>query len=206
MKFTVDMAELKQKINFARHGMGSSKTDLSVNLMKFDVGSSNTTVFAANKENFCGTKMKVSNVKGEGTFTVLGNKMERLVAQVQAEQVHFEIDEENLQVQAGFLTVNFELYDGALLQTIQSQNANPKFKSVEHAVPREALDEALACARSCTTTASIRPDVTHCEVRNGRLISSDGRKILIYSHDNFRPQDARSCDLRPSALVAPISR
>jgi len=185
MKFTVDMAELRQKISFARHGMGSSKTDLSVNLMKFDVGATSTYVFAANKENFCGTKMKTSNSEGKGTFTVLGAKMERLVAQVQAEQVHFEIDDENLEVQAGFLTVNFELFDGALLQTIQTQNANPKFISPEHAVPREALDEALTCAKSCTTTASIRPDVTHCEVRKGRLLSSDGRKILIYSHDNF---------------------
>lgn len=188
-KFTIEMSELKKHINFVRNGLGSSKTDLPVMLLRFEVKDSKVVAFAASKEMFCRTEMRM--VKGAliemGVFTILGVKIERLIAQVEAEQVIFSADQENLEVKAGFLTVNFELFDGAVLQTMDQS-------LVEHltesglTIPRSFFEEGLVCGKFCTTINSIRPDVNHVEMRKGRILSSDGRKVLIYQHSGFPEQ------------------
>jgi hypothetical protein len=184
LRFTVDMAELRRKVNFVRNGLGASKTDLPVLLFRIDVTGNKATIFAANKEMFCRTEVKVANDAEDGSFSVLGNKIEKLISQVEAEQVSFQADSENLQLNAGFLTVNFELYDGSVLKTVE-QGLQDHLNLEGLALDRSSLEEGLACAKSCTTTNSIRPDVTHVELRKGRILSSDGRKIMIYSHDGF---------------------
>lgn len=192
LTLAVEMNELRRKVNFVRHGLGASKTDLGVMLIRAVIAGTKMILFAANKENFARTEVKISRPDaeeaGDGTFALMGAKLERLISQVDAEQVQFKADTENLEVQAGFLTVNFELFDGAILRTVEAGLA-------EHltmdglALDREAFEEALSCAKSCSTTTSVRPDVTHAELRKGRLLSSDGRKIMIYSHQSF-PEEA----------------
>jgi len=189
VQFTVEMGELRKKINFVRNGLGSVKSDLSTMLMRFDVLGAKARIFAANKELFCRTEMKTSPAEGsgDGVFAVLGDRLEKLISQVEAEQVEFSADGENLETRAGFLTVNFETYDGAALRTVE-QGTKKHLEMEGLAVERGAMEEALSCAKSCTTTSSIRPDVTHVELRKGRMLSSDGRKIMVYSHDGF-PQE-----------------
>lgn len=183
LSFSVEMVELRKHINFVRAGLGSSKTDLPVLLMRFDVTGNKVAVFVASKEMFCRTEMKVIGER-DGSFAVLGAKVERLISQVEAESVTFRADGENLEVRAGFLTVNFELYDGAVLKTIE-QGLVEHLTAEGTAISRSAFEEALVCGRSCTTMNSIRPDVNHVEMRGGSMLSSDGRKILIYQHDGF---------------------
>lgn len=188
IEFSTEMGQLRKHINFVRNGLGAAKTDLTVQILRFNVTGNKAVIFAANREMFCRTDMKITRHEGDdvedGSFSVLGAKIERLISQVETEQVSFKADNENLEINAGFLTVNFELYDGATLKTIE-QGVQSHLDIEGLGVSRSALEEALTCARSCTTTNSIRPDVTHAELRAGRMLSSDGRKIMIYSHDAF---------------------
>jgi len=194
IKFSVEMTELRKKVNFVRNGLGVSKTDLPVLLMRFEIAGSKATLFTASKEMFCRCEMKITPEEdsSEGSFTVLGSKMEKLISQVEVEMVSFKADAENLETQAGFLTVNFELFDGASLNTVD-QGVQDHLKAEGLTVDRTALEEALACAKTCTVQSSIRPDVTHVELRDGRMLSSDGRKIMIYSHDGFPPEQKLKC-------------
>lgn len=189
LRFTVEMGELRKKVNFVRNGLGTTKADLPTMLMRFDVQDRKAILFAANKEMWCRTEMKIKRDPDTetGSFSVLGDRVEKLISQVEAEQVSFQTDGENLEVQAGFLTVNFETYDGSTLKTIE-QGAEGHLKEEGLAVAKDPFQEGFACARACTTTNSIRPDVTHVELRGGRVLSSDGRKIMIYSFDGF-PED-----------------
>jgi len=52
-------------------------------------------------------------------------------------------------------------------------------------VGKGILEEAVSSGKSCITPKAIRPEVTHAELRNGLFLSSDGRKMLIYSHDGM---------------------
>lgn len=194
-KFSIEMPELRKHVNFVRNGLGASKTDLPVMLFRFYVGKKKITIFAANKEIFCRTEAKITRPEGEDTpisFAVLGNKIEKLIAQVEAEQVNFNVDNENVEISAGFLTVNFELFDGSSLKTIE-KGLEDHLKLEGLTMERSGFEEALACAKSCTTINSIRPDVTHVELRKGRMLSSDGRKIMIYSHDGFPEEMVFKC-------------
>jgi len=194
IKFSVEMTELRKKVNFVRNGLGNSKTDLPVLLMRFEIAGSKATLFTASKEMFCRCEMKITpdEDSADGSFTVLGAKMEKLISQVEVEMVSFKADAENLETQAGFLTVNFELFDGASLNTVD-QGVQDHLTAEGLTVDRAALEEALACAKTCTVQSSIRPDVTHVELRDGRMLSSDGRKIMIYSHDGFPPEQKLKC-------------
>ena len=198
VQFIVEMPELKRKINFVRNGLGSTKADLPTMLLKFDVMGEKVVVFAANREMFCRTEMKVNRPSegaaglDNGVFSLLGEKMEKLIAQVEAEQVTVIFEGESVEVQAGFLTVNFETYDGAPVKAVE-QGTSKHLTESGLAVDRSALEEALSCAKACTTMNSIRPDVTHVEMRDGRMLSSDGRKIMVYSHDGFPSEMKLKC-------------
>lgn len=187
LKFSVDMNVLRKHVNFVRNGMGASKTDIPVMLMRFDVTGNRATIFCSNKEMFCRTQFRIDNdSQADGSFAILGEKVEKLIAQVEAERGTFEVDTENVQVHTGFLTVNFESYDGSVLKSIETSQSDHLDKEGE-AVFKLALEEGLVCARSCTTANSIRPDVTHAEVRGGKVLSSDGRKIMLYEHESIPP-------------------
>lgn len=188
MILTVEMAELRKHVNFVRNGLGSSKSDLPVMLMRFEVTGEKMVIFAANKEMFCRTEMKVIRPAEEegksGTFTTIGTKIEKLVTQVEAEAVTMVTDEENVEIQAGLLTVNFELLDGAVLKTAE-MSVQDHLELEGLTLPKEVLEESMSCAKSCVTTTSIRPDITHMEIRNQRGLSSDGRKVTIYKSALF---------------------
>lgn len=200
--FTIEMGELKSKINFVRNGLGTSKTDLSVQMMRFDVKPTKVSVFTMSNEAYCLCTMKrlPGEDDSEGSFTVHGNKIEKLISQVEAETVSFKADSENLECKAGHLTVNFELYDGTGLRTMEQSMQEQRARD-GGSIDRAALEEALSCGKSCTTADSIRPDVTHVELREGRVLSSDGRKILIYTHDAFD----QALKLKvPSSVITPV--
>lgn len=205
IKFSVDMNELRRKVNFVRNGLGSSKTDLPVMLIRCNVTGRKMTLFAANKEMFCRTEVKInreSEDAPDGSFSVLGQKLVNLINTIEMEQASFEADQENLKVNAGFLTVNLVLYDGAQLKQIE-QGVAEHLTTEGNAVDRPAFEEALSCAKSCTTMNSIRPEVNHVEMRKGRVLSSDGRKIMIYSYDGFN--DALTFKVPATVLNAAIA-
>jgi len=155
LQFNVEMTDLRKHINFVRNGLGNSKTDLPVMLLRFETKGSKSVVFAANKEMFCRTEMKIERpIEGtieDGSFAVYGHKVESLISQVDAEKVSFQADDENLQIQAGFLTVNFETFDGTTLKTVE-QGVSEHLELEGLAVEKAALEEALVCARSCATS------------------------------------------------------
>lgn len=180
--FSMEMADLKKHVAFVKNAIGSSKTDLSVLLMKFELAGPKLTMFTADKEMFCRTEARVSPDQEDGTvtFAVMGSKIESLITQVDVERVAFVLDDENLEVKAHFLTVNFELFDAGTLKMVE-QGVADCLTLPGVAIKREILEEALVCAKSCTSESSIKPDVNHAEIRDGRGLSSDGRKIMIYS-------------------------
>lgn len=187
IKFTIEMAELKKHILFVRNGLGNSRTDLPVMLLRWEIAGRKASLFAAEKEIFARTEMKItrdSENETDGTFACLGDKIERLIASVESEQVHFTADGENLEIHAGFAVINFELFDGAVVNTVQ-EGVKEHLTLEGLTVDRSALEEALNCAKSCAVSNSIRADVNHVEMRDGKVLSSDGRKIMIYSHDGF---------------------
>jgi hypothetical protein len=188
--FSVEMKELRQRVNFVRNGLGSLKTDLPGQLIRFNVTGSKLTMFASGKEMFCRTEMPIQRTEetpADGAFGVMGSKLINLVNSTEAERVYFKADQEGLEVQSGLLTVNFVLMDSAILKQIE-QGVSEHLSIEGASIDRSAFEEALTCAKSCTTTGNIRPDVTHVELRGGRVLSSDGSKIMIYSHDGFNKE------------------
>lgn len=194
IEFKVEMAELKKKVNFVRNGLGSSKTDLPVLLMRFEITGKKATLFAANKELFARTEVKIARPEEaqDGTFAILGSKMIQFISQVDTETAEFKADSENLEVRAGFLTVNFETYDGSSLKTVE-HGVQDHLTKEGLVLPRFEFEEAFVCAKACTTTNSIRPDVTHAELRKGFVLSSDGRKVMTYTHKGFPEEVSFKC-------------
>jgi len=186
LDFRVEMTELRRAVNLVRNGLGQSKTDLGVMLFRVTVTGQKCALFASDKEVVVRGVLDIKNPdQKDGSFAVLGTKLVQLISQVDSEMVRVSVDAENIEVVAGFLTVNFEVYDDSGLRAVE-QTLVEECDSLSAnflALPRAALEEGLVCAKSCTTVNSIRPDLTHVEVRSGRILSSDGRKILILSHD-----------------------
>jgi len=185
LQFSAETAVLRRHVAFLKNGLGASKTDIPVMIFRCDLNGPRMTMFASNKEMFTRTEVKVENPTGaSGVFSLMGMKLDKLLTQIEAETVSFDVDDENCQIQAAFLTINFETYDGSTLGTIEKGLF--EHLSLEGiSMPKASFEEALECARACTTTSSIRPDVTHVEFRGGQCLSSDGRKIMIYSNTNF---------------------
>lgn len=183
LSFLVEMTELKKAVNFTRNALGNSKTDLGIMLMRVSGDGEFLRLFATDKEIYAISAIKPVGAGSVGSFAVLGNKLEKLISQVDAENVVFNVDKENCEVKAGFLTVNFEVYDDTQLAVVQKGLTAEASEKEDVSVMKAALEEALVCAKSCTTANSIRPDVNHAEFRDGRLLSSDGRKIMVYIHN-----------------------
>jgi len=203
LTFSVELADLRKSVNFVRNGLGNLKTDLANLLIKMSLKGNTLQMFAANNEMFCRTEMKVSEQEGEGVFSVLGSKMEKLISQVEAEKATFAVDEENVEIKASFLTVNFELYDGVALSTMEGV-CYTEAKGLEGlAVLKDVVEEALVCAKTCVVQTSIRSDITHVELRDKRMLSSDGRKIMIFSSESF-PKDL-AVKIPGSVLTAVVS-
>lgn len=194
IEMSVETQTLKQHINFVRHGLGNSKTDLPVMLIRMDLTGPKLTMFAANKEMFCRTEVAVDRPDDakDGSFCVMGDKLLKMIGAAESDRISLKADTENLEVSAGFLLVNLILYDGASLKQVENSIIGHLTQEGEP-IERAFFEEALACAKSCTTANSIRPDVTHVELRNKRMLSSDGRKIMIYSHDKFSETISFKC-------------
>jgi hypothetical protein len=203
LKFMVDMAELRSKVNFVRNGLGNTRTDLPTMLVRCNLNGNKLTLFAANKSMFCRTELKTSrpdDSEDGGTFALLGHKLTDLINTAQSEQVAFKVDGDSATITAGFLNVVLTLYDPAGLK--QTETATEDHLTQEGIlIDRGHLEEALTCAKACTTTNSIRPDVTHVELRNGRMLASDSRKIMIYSHDGF---DEKAKLKVPAEILNPV--
>jgi len=199
-QFTADLAGFKQKVSFVKNGLGSNKTDLAASLIRFNLTGSKLVMFTADKEMFCRASLNVNRVGDgpDGTFAVIGQRLSNLLATVESETLSLQFDEEALQITAGFLTVNLTLYDGMALRQAEA-NLSAYYNENGVITEREFLEEALACARSCSTTSSIRPDVTHVELRGKKMLSSDGRKILMYDYSGF---DANLKLKVPAGLLA----
>lgn len=204
IELSVETATLKQHVNFVRNGLGNSKTDLPVTLIRMDLTGSKLTMFTANKEMFCRTELKVDRPEEakDGNFCVVGEKLIKLLSAAESERITLKGDTENLEVTAGFLVVNLVLYDGASLKQVEN-SVSDHLTTDGDPIERAFFEEALSCAKSCTTANSIRPDVTHVELRKKRMLSSDGRKIMIYSHDKFDEKISFKCPA--SALSSVIA-
>jgi hypothetical protein len=182
LSFTADVAELRKKVAFVKQALGSAKTDLQAQLIRCELVGQQLSLFVANKEMWCRCLTWVDRGDGGesgGSFSVYGDKFIALLATTEAERISFEVDQENLKASTGLLTVNLTLYDGA--SNHQIERGFLSFIQMEGIpLPTEALEEALICSKSCTSSTSIRPDVNHIELRGGKLFSSDGRKIMLY--------------------------
>lgn len=212
LSFNTDLPQLKAAINFVRNGLGSSKTDTHVMLIRGTVAGAKLTLFAANKEMFGRAEVKITREGDEaetGFFAVMGDKLVALVNSLETEKIYFEADSEAVKVSAGFLVVSLVQYDGSSLRQAEVAVAEHLSKEGD-LLQREMLVEALGCAKACSTTNSIRPDVTHIEFRNGKMLSSDGRKILIYApvmpkEADKMPGLGRTTELKvPAAILNPV--
>lgn len=181
----VDAAEFKRHVQIVRHGTGASKSDLQVQLIRASVVGNRMTLFAADKEKFIRSSLTVTNESEEPiSFALMANKLVDLTGQVESERITLTVTEDSLEVSAGFLTVSLVLFDGASLKQVEDGTAE-SLKLEGIAIDRAHLIEGLESAKSCIAVNSLRPETGHAELRGGRLLSSDGRKILIFSHDSF---------------------
>lgn len=188
-KFTVDTDDLKKHVGFIKAGLGNSRTDLSVMLMKFNISPNQATIFAQNKEIMARSIMPIETEEDQAliSFSLLGAKLDKLANHVGSEKVYFSVDDTTVEITSGFLKVSMEVYDGAMLKNIERAAFDDIDKEGE-AFPREFLAEALTCAKSCSTSDSMKPEVNHVEFRAGRCLSSDGRKAMIYTHKDFNEE------------------
>lgn len=188
IKFSVDLEELKKKIGFIKHGLGaSSSSDMQIKLIKFDIQGKKAILFAANKEVFTRAEMKIyrpDDDDANGSFAVLGQKMEQLCGHAQSEQIHFEAEEEELRIKTGFLNLNFQTFGADLLRQIEHGVSEHTAKEGLVA-DRTGLEEGLIYAKTCTSTTTLKPENGHVEVRGGRMMASDDRKIMVYTHAGF---------------------
>jgi hypothetical protein len=180
------MTELRRKVDFVKQPLVRGSSDFTASLLRFAVEGEKVVLFAANSDMICRVELKVTRPEGykDGVFSMLGAKIDSLTSQVASEYVTFTVDRENAMVEAGFLTANFETFDGAGLTAAEGAIL-PLLDTEGVAVNRDAFYESLQCGKSCTTVSSIRAEVTHVEIRGGKLLASDGRKVMTYTHDGF---------------------
>lgn len=185
-EFSIETSYFKDHLNFVKSGLGLSKTDLPVTVIRFTLTGDNVVMFTSNKEMFARTEFPIRRLPDseDGSWAVLGFRLVDLMNQLESETVTVKVDAQNMEISAGFLTVNFETYDASALKVIE-QGVEEHLKMTGTSIDRLVLEEAFSCGRSCTTAVSIRPDVTHVEIRDGKLLSSDGRKILMYSNEKI---------------------
>ena len=85
LEFAVEMTDLRKAVNYARNGLGNSKTDLSVMLFRLTVSGSTASLFAFDKEVFTRCVFPIKNPDHkDGSFSILGQKLEKLISQVAA--------------------------------------------------------------------------------------------------------------------------
>lgn len=191
--FSVETELLKGRVAFAKNALGSSKTDPAVTSFLMTLKAGILTVFAANKEMFAQTELRVEGADdADQVFCVNGPKLTSLLTYAESERMTFSISEDSVDAQAASLRVNLPLVDSAVLRQISDGHSEWKDTATKP-IDRASLVEALTCGKSCTTANSVRPDVTHVEIRDGRLLSSDGRKILVYAHDGFNEEIKFKC-------------
>jgi len=204
IKFTMDMKVLKEAVTCARFALGTTGGDLSSQLFRLAVAEDVLSIFAANQEMFVRVESKVSLGEGseDGSWAVLGEKLVKLVAQVESERVGIAVEGENMMCRTGFLTVYFDTYDDDSLESIETGALGAEWGD-ELWTDRGVLAEALEVAKSNTTTAALRPEVNHAELRDGRMLSSDGRKIMVFTYDGF---DAKMGLKVPAGILTNVSR
>jgi hypothetical protein len=188
----IGLEELRKRVGFVKHATGSSKTDLATLLVRFSLEEKKLTLACENKELVAQVIMPVDWVPEEGepavAFGILAGKLDNFTNIAAAEKIAISWDSESSELKAGFLTVSLEHYDSLGIRNAVNAVAS-QINGEGEPIDRALLEEALSTAKLCTTTSSVRPDVNHVEMRQGALLASDGRKIMIYRHPGF-PENA----------------
>lgn len=195
-KFTVEAKTLKDAVLFTKAALAGSSKSLEDKVLRVDVTPINVALTASDG-NLIAAASADAKVEGGGgfAFAVIGARLSALVAQAQAVEYVFEVDDENVQITANAgsdgrsdLVVNFERYDSDLLgAALRAQEAlsGQEFGPAELEIPRARLVEALAVAESSTTKSPGTPAFGHVELRDGRFLAADGRKFSSVRSDHF---------------------
>jgi len=184
MKFSVDMTLLRSAVKQLKPAMGTAKSDLVVLLTMFEVENDILRLFVTDKEMFAITEISLLSSQVNGRFSMLSSKLLGLVSEVKTEIVNFSVDEENVCVEAGFLNVNFDSYDSDKLQVLRDQLLSDGH-AMKASLDRAQVVGALLCSKTCATATDLRPELGHLEVRNGKILSSDGSKIMVVTAQNL---------------------
>lgn len=187
--FTADVGDLKKKVAYVRNGLSSNRADSQAQMIRLDVQGTKLVMFAAGKEMFARCELQVKRPENpvNGSFTMMGGRLEKVMAQAVSELIHFKADDAGVEIKTGNLTVNFELFDGAGLKTIEHGVAE-HLTNDGLAVSKTILEEALICCKSCIASNSIKQEQNHVELRKGKMFSSDSRRFMIYDYKGF-PQE-----------------
>lgn len=177
MKVSVDMQILKRAVSEIKPAMGQAKNDLTVLLTFFEVKDNRVHLFVTDKEMFACTHFEALTSEGEGNFSMLSAKLLKLVSEVDIETLSFDVDVENICVEAGYLTVNFDNFDSKMMNLRDQLLSDCTTQSED--VERLAFLNALMCNKTCIPQNDLRPDMGHVEIRGGRILSSDGSKVMV---------------------------
>jgi DNA polymerase III sliding clamp (beta) subunit (PCNA family) len=212
LNFTLALDELRQATNFVRHGLGGvAEEHLGARLFLFDLRGQGTskqpspllTIFASNGELLARASVPVQRgptCTEDGSFAVLAKTFLELISSgIGSEWVTFSVDDQNVKIRArgfrGGLRVNFATYavdfDARAIALRDAAAPPPAGVSTAGTSWRKgvlvaALTHAKTWGAVCDAS---RLDVNHTEYRNGRFISSDGKRILIYSPIGATKQD-----------------
>lgn len=178
-RFVVEMEDLKRHVGFQKQAV--TKMDLGTSLVRFELKSGSAELFSSDREIALWSELKfLGELEGPTrSFAIQSSKLEKLVSQVEAETAAFIVDDEGVEIQVGLLTVSLEILDASVLGAIK-KGVEKDLRGEGKPLTKELLEEALVCAKACSTDQAVKPDITHVELRAGRVLFSDGRKIMMY--------------------------
>jgi len=186
----MELPELKRLVAFAKNGGGLSKIEGQENLILFRVKGFRITVFSANKDGVfwaAGTIVSSNFERGdEKIFTMNSDLLHRALGtqDTKLAMMTLEEDGESLLLKIASLELYLELKDGSNLRMLEEIVEKGKEKE-GLVLTRDVLIEAMTYARSCTATEGLRPETWQVELRRKLFLSSDGRKIMIYSRSDL---------------------
>lgn len=191
LKFTAEAGPLRDLVDFVKSGLGTGK-DLARQVVRFDLEGTQLGLVAADGDIYAWGGTVVDAPAGQaGSFAVMGRRLIGLVTQLSPDRFEFEVDDENVRVSAGTAVVNFERYAPDLLEhTAAAQNEirgiAPRPPADE--IPRSVLAEALSIAATAAARSTGKIELSHVELRERRLLASDGRRICVVESGHF-PED-----------------
>jgi hypothetical protein len=192
VEFSVDSDVFKSHIDFVKSGLGVSDTNIANLLVLMRLEGTTLHFFTSNNDMFCITSTEVSlkgSCEGVKNFSILGSKLTSLVQVTDTESITFTVEEGVVGIKVGLFQISLIQLDSKVISSLLDMYIRYEDCSDYFEVDSSILRESVLCASSCTTVKSVRSELMHVQLRRGKVISTDGRRVMIYDAPNAFPKD-----------------